>query len=70
MNLENNCDHDWESITSAGDVERQFICTYCSMTKSVPYGWKEMQWLDGDEGTDRCTDIRNHVSPNTVVIER
>lgn len=70
MNLENNCDHDWMSITCAGDDERKFICNGCSMTKSVPYGWEEMTWNEGDEGTDHCTDIRNHVSPNTEVLDR
>lgn len=62
------CDHDWEDITCNGDLERQLICTYCSMKKSVPFEVNAKQW--SDEDTDHCTDIRNHISPLTGVIER
>ena len=61
-------DHDWEDITCNGDLERQLICTYCSMKKSVPFELNAKQW--SDEDTDHCTDIRNHISPLTGVIER
>lgn len=50
------CDHDWEDITCNGDLERQLICTYCSMKKSVPFELNAKQWTDED--TDHCTDIR------------
>ena len=62
------CDHDWEDITCNGDLERQLICTYCSMQKSVPFELNAKRWTDED--TDHCTDIRNHISPLTGVIER
>lgn len=62
------CDHDWEDITCNGDLERQLICTYCSMKKSVPFELNAKQWTDEDTG--HCTDIRNHISPLTGVIER
>lgn len=50
------CDHDWEDIKCNGDLERQLICTYCSMRKSVPFELNAKQWTDED--TDHCTDIR------------
>lgn len=62
------CDHDWEDITCNGDLERQLICTYCSMQKSVPFELNAKRWTDED--TDHCIDIRNHISPLTGVIER
>ena len=62
------CDHDWENITCNGDLERQLICTYCSIKKSVPFELNAKQWADED--TDHCTDIRNHIGPLTGVIER
>lgn len=62
------CDHDWEDISCNGDLERQLICTYCSMKKSEPFALNVKRW--SEEDTDHCTDIRNHVSPNTKVSER
>lgn len=62
------CDHDWEDITCNGDLERQLICTYCSMKKSVPFELNAKQWTDED--TDHYAAIRNHISPLTGVIER
>ena len=56
-----NCDHDWEDISKMDDLERQLICTYCSMKKSEPFN---------SCGTDSCTDIANHISPLTKVIEK
>ena len=65
---DHECDHNWEDISCNGDLERQLICTYCSMKKSVPFGLNAKRWLEED--TDHCSDIRNHISPNTKVIER
>ena len=62
------CDHDWENISKIGDIKRQLICTCCSEQKSEPFDVNVKQW--SDEETDHCSDIRNHVSPNTKVIER
>ncbi len=42
------CDHDWEDISSMGDVERQLICTYCSMKKFEPFGLNAQQF-DGSD---------------------
>ena len=61
------CDHDWENISKIGDIKRQLICTCCSEQKSEPFDVNVKQW--SDEETDHCSDIRNHVSPNTKVIE-
>lgn len=36
--------------------------------KSEPFDVNVKQW--SDEETDHCTDIKNHISPNTKVIER
>lgn len=63
-----NCDHDWEDISCNGDLERQLICTYCSMKKSEPFALNEKRWSQEDE--DSCVDIKNHISPNTKVIEK
>ncbi|KGH49022.1 hypothetical protein GS19_15735 [Acinetobacter idrijaensis] len=62
-----DCDHDWENISTVESVERQLICTYCSEQKSEPFDVNVKQW--SDEETDHCTDIKNHISPNTKVIE-
>ncbi|WP_227557001.1 hypothetical protein [Acinetobacter johnsonii] len=62
------CDHDWENISTVESVERQLICTYCSERKTEPFDVNVKQW--SDEETDHCTDIRNHISPNTKVIEQ
>lgn len=61
------CDHDWENISKIGDTKRQLICTYCSEQKSEPFDVNVKQW--SDEETDHCTDIANHISPLTKVIE-
>ncbi|ENX29649.1 hypothetical protein F891_00666 [Acinetobacter sp. CIP 101966] len=61
------CDHDWENISTVESVERQLICTYCSERKTEPFYVNVKRW--SDEETDHCSDIRNHVSPNTKVIE-
>ena len=61
------CDHDWENISTVESVERQLICTYCSEQKTEPFYVNVKQW--SDEETDHCSDIRNHVSPNTKVID-
>lgn len=45
---EYECDHDWEDISSMGDVERQLICTCCSMKKSEPFGLNAQQF-DGSD---------------------
>ena len=45
---EYECDHDWEDISSMGDVERQLICTYCSMKKFEPFGLNAQQF-DGSD---------------------
>jgi len=63
-----NCDHDWEDISKMDDLERQLICTYCSMKKSEPFELNKHRWSQEDE--DSCVDIKNHISPNTKVIER
>lgn len=42
------CDHDWEDISRMGDVERQLICTYCSMKKFEPFGLNA-QRFDGSD---------------------
>ena len=62
-----DCDHDWENISTVESVERQLICTYCPEQKTEPFDVNVKQW--SDEETDHCSDIRNHVSPNTKVIE-
>ena len=63
-----DCDHDWEDISKIGDVDRQLICTYCSVKKSEPFELNKHRWSQEDE--DSCVDIKNHISPNTKVIER
>ena len=53
------CQHDWNETTSNGDAYRFFVCKHCDSTRNyVPFE------------ADHCTDIRNHISPNTKVIER
>lgn len=42
------CDHDWEDISSMGDVERQLICTCCSMKKSEPFVLNAQQFNGSD----------------------
>ena len=51
--------HKWNETTSNGDAYRFFVCKHCDSTQNyVPFE------------ADHCTDIRNHISPNTKVIER
>ena len=53
------CQHEWNETTSNGDVYRFFVCKHCDSTQNyVPFE------------ADHCTDIRNHISPLTGVIER
>ena len=53
------CQHKWNETTSNGDAYRFFVCKHCDSTQNyVPFE------------ADHCTDIRNHLSPNTKVIER
>ena len=53
------CQHDWNETTSNGDAYRFFVCKHCDSTQNyVPFE------------ADHCTDIRNHISPNTKVIEK
>ena len=53
------CQHKWNETTSNGDAYRFFVCKHCDSTQNyVPFE------------ADNCSDIRNHVSPNTKVIER
>lgn len=52
------CQHEWNETTSNGDAYRFFVCKHCDSTQNyVPFE------------ADHCTDIRNHISPNTKVIE-
>ena len=52
------CQHEWNETTSNGDAYRFFVCKHCDSTQNyVPFE------------ADNCSDIRNHVSPNTKVIE-
>ena len=53
------CQHKWNETTSNGDAYRFFVCKHCDSTQNyVPFE------------ADHCTNIRNHISPNTKVIER
>ena len=53
------CQHKWNETTSNGDAYRFFVCKHCDSTQNyVPFE------------ADHCTDIRNHISPLTKVIER
>lgn len=53
------CQHEWNEATSNGDAYRFFVCKHCDSTQNyVPFE------------VDYCTDIRNHISPNTKVSER
>ena len=58
------CQHEWNETTSNGDVYRFFVCKHCDSTQNyVPF--KD----DNPSHFDHCTDIRNHISPLTGVIE-
>ena len=53
------CQHKWNETTSNGDAYRFFVCKHCDSTQIyVPFE------------ADHVSDIRNHISPNTKVIER
>ena len=53
------CQHEWNETTSNGDVYRFFVCKHCDSTQNyVPFE------------ADHCTDIKNHISPNTKVIDK
>ena len=53
------CQHKWNETTSNGDAYRFFVCKHCDSTQNyVPFE------------ADHVSDIRNHISPNTKVIER
>ena len=53
---EDHCNHEWNDITSNGDKYRSLVCKHCDSTKN---------YLPLDE--DHVTDIRNHLSPSTIV---
>lgn len=53
---EDHCNHEWNDMTSNGDKYRSLVCKHCDSTKN---------YLPLDE--DHVTDIRNHVSPSTIV---
>ena len=58
------CQHEWNETTSNGDAYRFFVCKHCDSTQNyVPF--KD----DNPSHFDHCTDIRNHISPCTEVIE-
>ena len=62
------CDHDWNETTSHGDAYRFFVCKHCDSAQNyVPFDVTVKPW--SDEETDYCSDIKNHISPNTKVIE-
>lgn len=52
-----HCEHEWNDLTSNGDKYRFLVCKHCDSTQN---------YLPLDE--DHVTDIRNHISPNTKVI--
>ena len=53
------CQHKWNETTSNGDAYRFLVCKHCDSTQNyVPFE------------VDYCTDIRNHIRPNTKVIEK
>lgn len=59
------CQHDWNETTSNGDAYRFFVCKHCDSTQNyVPF--KD----DNPSHFDHCSDIKNHISPNTKVIEK
>ena len=59
------CQHEWNETTSNGDAYRFFVCKHCDSTRNyVPF--KD----DNPSHFDHCSDIKNHISPNTKVIER
>ena len=80
-----DCDHDWDDISKNEAIERTLICTYCSSIKHEQLqselnncSAKDSSEISNSDCctdnlshfTDNCTDIRNHLSPLTQVIER
>ena len=58
------CQHDWNETTSNGDAYRFFVCKHCDSTRNyVPFE------DDNPSHFDHCSDIKNHLSPLTGVIE-
>ena len=56
------CQHEWNETTSNGDAYRFFVCKHCDSTRNfIPLN---------EDITDYCSDIKNHLSPLTKVIER
>lgn len=56
------CKHEWNETTSNSDKYRFFVCKHCDSTRNfIPLN---------EDITDYVSDIRNHLSPTTVVIER
>ena len=56
------CQHEWNETTSNGDVYRFFVCKHCDSTRNfIPLN---------EDITDYVSDIRNHIAPTTVVIDK
>ena len=56
------CKHEWNETTSNGDVYRFFVCKHCDSTRNfIPLN---------EDITDYVSDIRNHIAPTTVVIDK
>ena len=56
------CQHEWNETTSNGDVYRFFVCKHCDSTRNfIPLN---------EDITDYCSDIKNHLSPLTKVIDK
>ena len=59
------CQHEWNETTSNGDAYRFFVCKHCDSTQNyVPF--KD----DNPSHFDHCSDIKNHISPLTRVIDK
>lgn len=58
----NKCQHEWNETTSNGDKYRFFVCKHCDSTRNfIPLN---------EDITDYVSDIRNHISPLTKVIDK
>lgn len=58
----NKCQHEWNETTSNGDKYRFFVCKHCDSTRNfIPLN---------EDITDYVSDIRNHIAPTTVVIDK
>ena len=56
------CQHEWNETTSNGDVYRFFVCKHCDSTRNfIPLN---------EDITDYVSDIANHISPLTRVIDK